>query len=86
MAWTYHDFEDAATYATAAARLARLNLHMGEVRAAIQADVSSDGKSRSSGNLVSYLAQLETRRKELSAATGSAGGRSLYRPSTIRRT
>lgn len=82
MAWTYADFDDAATYATAAAQLARLNLHIGEVRNSITADVSKDSASRSSGNLVQYLAMLTTRRQELEKKVNalSRGGRSFYRP------
>jgi hypothetical protein len=76
MPWQYGDFDDAATYPTAALKLARLRLHIGEVRGAISADVSSDGKSRSSGNLVTYLNTLVEERKELeqSPALMNAGG------------
>jgi hypothetical protein len=83
MAWTYSDFEDTATYTTAAARLARLNLHIGEVQAAVSADVSADGKSRSVGSLVQYLAQLRKRQTELEGgpAAMTGGGFSKIRRS-----
>jgi hypothetical protein len=63
MAWQYADFE---AQPDDAARLARLVLHIGEVRGqAGQATTSADGKSFSSADTTSYLRDLENRRREL---------------------
>jgi len=76
---TYHDW---ASQSTAAARLARLELYVGEIQAMLGApDVSKDGASidRSSLNtlLQTLLAQMDTLRGDASRA--SAGGRSVVR-------
>lgn len=68
VAWTYHDYEEQTSDT---ARLTRLRLHIGEVSAAMTADVTADGKSRSAGNLRAYLADLQTRRRELERSSGT---------------
>ena len=68
--WTYSGFE---AQATAALKLAMLQSHIGEVNAAVSADVSADGKSRSSGNLIQYLNLLQKRRMELEREAGVGG-------------
>lgn len=72
MAYTYHDFEEQANDA---ARLVRLRSHITEVNQKIQADVASDGHSRSASTLQAYLLSLQERRKELEVLAG-AGNRS----------
>lgn len=80
-AWTYAGFE---AETSAAARLTMLRQHIGEVQTAIGPAVSSDGKSKSTGDLVTYLAQLRTRLGELENGPSArqAGGRSRYRPAS----
>jgi hypothetical protein len=80
MAWTYADFGSFST--DPAARLARLNLHITEVRQEITATVQSDSKSRDANPLVSYLSGLEDRRKELeeTASLRSTGNFGRFRP------
>lgn len=72
---TYYDFE---SQATDAARLARLRLHLDEVRGAITAgrsvSISSDGKSWTKEDLSSvYLPGLMTRLRELENKPGILG-------------
>lgn len=77
MAWTYNNYEEQASDS---ARLSVLRQHITEVSQAIQADVSSDGHSRSAGTLQDYLSTLHERRKELERLTGSGNrgsGRTL---------
>lgn len=75
MAWLYSDY---ITLSDPAAALARLNSHIQEVSDKITADVSADGKSRSSQTLKDYLDMLLKRRDSLSAAvSGIAGNRTL---------
>lgn len=69
-AWSYAAFEEEASDT---ARLSMLRQHISEVRMAISANVSADGKSRDSTNLVQYLAGLNDRRVELEQATGQGG-------------
>lgn len=71
MAWTYHDYESQTTDTD---RLTRLRLHISEVSLAMTVDVSADGKSRSAGSLRTYLADLQTRRRELERSSGSGAG------------
>lgn len=72
MATTYHDFEEQAT---AALKLARLRLHISEVRAmaASAALTAGGGKGRDPSNLNTYLDGLEKRRIELEEETGEGG-------------
>lgn len=62
MAWSYADWR---SQATAALRLARLNLHMAEVAQKIGNERGGDGYSVGSGSLAAYLRQLEDRQAEL---------------------
>ena len=55
MAWTYGDYD---SLESDAARLARLRLHIDEVRAVIGPDMSSASGSVSFGSLTSYLNRL----------------------------
>lgn len=77
MAWTYSTWRSLpeTTTAQAAAKLAQLSLHIVEVSDAITADVSSGGKSRSSGSLTEYLGRLEAEEKRL---RGKGAARAAY--------
>lgn len=81
MAWTYADY---ATQTTMTAKIARLDQHIAEVSAAVAADISSDGKSRSSQVLVTLLDQLEKKRDKYAAhpeatGVGVSGGPTVSR-------
>lgn len=69
MAWTYNDWP---TQTTAAARLSRLREHITEVSAKISLETSSDGHSRSSSTLQTYLDSLFDHERRLEARTGEA--------------
>lgn len=71
MAYTYGDYESQSTDAL---RLARLRLHIAEVTQKISAATSGDGMSRDPSSLVTYMEQLQTRRRELESVTGNYGG------------
>lgn len=68
--WLYADF---ATK-TGADRLTRLRQHIAEVEAAINIDVSADGKSRSSGTLESKLKRLYELLSEYEASASNRRG------------
>ena len=70
MAWTYSDY---ITLGPTSAGLTRLRLHIQEVTDAITADVSSDGKSMSSGNLVTLRDSLTKERERLAGMPGASG-------------
>lgn len=67
MSWTYAAFDEEATET---ARLTMLRQHIGEIRQAMGAKLGHDGKYRDPSTLVEYLKLLESRRRELEAATG----------------
>lgn len=69
--WAYADWP---TVNTTAGQIARLRQHIAEVGAAIGPSVSADGKSRSTGELVSYRQQLMSDLKALEARPDAAGG------------
>lgn len=64
MAWSYADFE---TQTTDADRLTRLRLHIAEVEAAIDADLSAMGRGVSHQTLNAKMDRLYRRRAELEA-------------------
>ena len=70
MAWTYSDYRQQGTLN---AQIARLDLHIQEVTDAITADVSSDGKSMSSGNLVTLRDSLTKERERMAGMPGASG-------------
>jgi len=79
----YPDYADYDQY-TGAARLARLQLHITEVRqqmlATTNLSVAADGKAMTKKDLESYLRGLKDEESSLLASVGTrAGGRSLYR-------
>lgn len=76
MSWTYSNWR---SQTTPAAQLAQLKLHIQEVTDAISADISADGKSRSSGSLTTLLAALEKRFDQLVAAGAVSGGTSYLK-------
>lgn len=63
MAWTYNDWRSAGA-AGSAARLTALRAHIAEVSQKIGAEVASDGKSRSTAELNTYLGRLEVNLKD----------------------
>ena len=69
MAWSYADYE---TESTDAARLTKLRQHIAEVEAAVGADTSAHGYSRSNSSLESKLTRLHQRRQELERSVGSS--------------
>lgn len=79
--WTYAGFENEANDQ---ARLVMLRSHIGEVREKIAADVSADGKSRSSGSLNVYLQGLDDRRRELEEQLGESGKSPRVMPASFR--
>lgn len=79
MTWTYNDWR---RQATPAEQLDRLNLHIEEVSSRLTAELSADGKSKSTTALNDYLARLEERADELEQTAGAGvtnGGISLAR-------
>jgi hypothetical protein len=70
--WLYSDWR---TYSGAAAT-ARLALHLGEIEEKITADVSADGKSRSSASLIQLYERLEKQWNAMSIGS-VAGGMSV---------
>jgi len=54
-----------ASQSTTAAQLAMLQLHIGEVTLQMGPSVSKDGASRSTGDIVQYLALLERQQMRL---------------------
>lgn len=81
MAWQYSDY---ATQTTMTAKIARLDQHIAEVSAAVGADISSDGKSRSSQGLITLLRDLEAKRDKYAAhpeatGVGVSGGPTLIK-------
>lgn len=74
MAWSYADYE---TQTTDALRLSRLRLHIAEVEAAIDADLTAMGRGVAHQTLNDKMNRLQKRRAELEAivaATDSTGG------------
>lgn len=71
MAWTYNDWDEQTTNDL---RLTRLRSHISEVTSEIGADVSADGKSRSSGSLTAYLDYLKSEKDRLLKLTGGVNG------------
>jgi hypothetical protein len=69
--WQYHDY---GTLTDPVAKLARLKLHIAEVRLKIGPAVSSDGQARSSDTVLNYLNGLVAEEKALEAVAGSTGG------------
>lgn len=69
MAWTYSDYD---SLESDAARLARLRLHIAEVRAVIGPDMNSASGGVSFGNLTSYLDKLTDERSTLERRTQGA--------------
>lgn len=69
MAWTYSDW---ASQATAAAQLARLNLHIGELTDSVGREVDADGKRVSSQAVQALLDRMLSERARLEARAGSA--------------
>ena len=69
MAWTYGDYD---SLESDAARLARLRLHIAEVRAVIGPDMSSAPGSVSFGSLTAYLNRLTDERTTLERRTQGA--------------
>lgn len=70
MAWAHAEY---MAEATVSARIAELDLHIAEVSAAIAADISSDGKSRSSQGLITYRRDLFETRRELASMPDATG-------------
>jgi heme oxygenase len=67
MAWTYADFESQASDAL---RLARLRLHMAEIHAAIDANVTAGTSGVSHDVLIAKLDRCTGRLRELEARVG----------------
>lgn len=69
MAYTYYDW---ASQATTAAKLTRLNLHIGEVTLQMGPSVSRDGASRSTADIMQYLRLLTEQQRELQSMPDAA--------------
>ena len=71
MATQYHDFEEQATNAL---RLARARLYLTELRAQLSAEISADGKSRSTNVLNDQIKQVQARIDQLERLPDVNGG------------
>ena len=58
MAWTYSDY---VTYDYGSSRLSRFRLHLQEVMDALTAEVSANGRSKSTETIGEYLTNLQKR-------------------------
>lgn len=75
MAWTYSAWR---RQGTPRARLDMLNLHLEELSNAVTAEISGDGKSRSSQAIRDMIRDLEKERVGLEAVVGGSGGGISY--------
>jgi hypothetical protein len=71
MAWLYSNWRSETT---PAAQLAKLNLHLQELSDAVTAEISGDGKSRSSNAIAQMVQRLEEQREKLQRRVGLIGG------------